>query len=531
MPTRRKVIQSLGAGAFALSAGGILAPKARGLIMLGGSAAPSGSWQLPAGHYVNSPLALTIIGPYAGLSTANRYYMQYPGILYRVPVLAYGGAWPYQYEVTGPSGMTVGQHYGDTDYGIINWSNPTTGTHSCTVTVTDQLGVTASVTWTLTVQTANFIFIDSVNGHPSSANGGTGTGTLSNPFKTLDDWYSGAAGSSGSTSARKNDTTYSGYFVYYRAGSYACVPIETADTGMRMPCVSGNKPKVHLGYPEETAIFDTTNAAFIVYSDTSQGPWFGGLTATGMGSGGDYKWVEWDSGVTDTVFFGNTFDTPVTAGVIGTNPAFLMSRDNPPNVTSRIGIVHNTFGKTLSHDYFLAYETQYGLFEWNTFADVNDSNGLYLKLDLNDTWTARANTGLAANTGRGLVCLDNYNGVTNVDVCWNNYKSTGAGIYYGPDGGGTGIAHIASYRNTWQISEHTIDGVPVSNLTVTDDVVQFTDSSANAHGYQIINSGSLSSATYAGEECVGLNGSFVNSSGDLVSPYTSYVGIRGYKVA
>lgn len=41
MTTRRQALQSLGAGAVALTAGGILAPEARGLIMLGGSTASS----------------------------------------------------------------------------------------------------------------------------------------------------------------------------------------------------------------------------------------------------------------------------------------------------------------------------------------------------------------------------------------------------------------------------------------------------------------------------------------------------------
>lgn len=537
---RRKFIQ---AAIF----GTLIAPDCtRAMFPRGAVTTQGGNWQLPTGHYVNSPQTLTIQAPYASTVASNPYGKWYTGIALSLPVVVTGGAWPYHFALTGgPSGMTIGSDLdwaqwnsstplggSNASYGVISWLNPVAGTYTLTVTVTDQAGTQINVTWTFVVGTSGFIFIDSVNGSPSVPNGGTGTGTLANPFKTIDDWYSGAAGSSGSTSARKSDATYSGDFVVYRAGAYACVAIEAADSGMRMPCVNGYKPKVHIGYPGETAIFDTTDAAFIIYSDSTQGPWFANLTATGMGANGDYKWVEWDSGITDSAFYNIIIDIPVDAGATGANPSFVMSRDNPPNVSSRGFISRCTFNQTLAHDYMLGYQTQYWTFELNTLAGVNDGNGFYAKLDLNDTWTIRGNTGLSANTGRGMVELDNYNGVTNVDVCWNNYYSTGAGIYYGPDTGGTGISGIASYRNTWQISEHTVDGIPLSTLAVTDDVNQFTTDAANSHGYQTINSGSISSATYTGEECVGLNGGFVTSGGALQGTFRSnYIGTRGHEIA
>src|SRR5689334_3733291 len=90
-----------------------------------GSAALSGSgsaWQLAAGHYETAKIPLEIIAPRAGLTTANRYYKTYPGIAYRVPVVVLGGAFPFKFELlTAPSGMTIGQYDGDTDYGVINW--------------------------------------------------------------------------------------------------------------------------------------------------------------------------------------------------------------------------------------------------------------------------------------------------------------------------------------------------------------------------------------------------------------------------
>jgi hypothetical protein len=495
-----------------------------------GTAGPS--WQLPPGHYVTSALALTIIAPFAGLSAVNRYYRQYPDIAYRVPVVVYGGAYPYQYELTSaPSGMTVGQHYGDTDYGIINWPSPAAGTYSCTVQVTDQVGTVATVDWTLTVTTSGFIFVDAVNGSPSSINGGTGTGSISAPFKNLSDWYSGAVGTGGTLADQKHDTEFSEYFVYYYDGTYSTYAIQSGGhTGDVLSLENNAKPKVHLAVPGSSPVFDLSVAGFEA-DDSGSAYWIGGMQVNNISTAGDGIGFLFNSGATDTGFFEVTFGTPADPGVSGENPSFIMSSQNDPEVSTRGFISHCTFDDTSNHDFFLGYNTQYWVFEWNTVAGVNDGIGFYAKLGGNDTWTVRNNTGLAANTGRSLVSLDGYSAVTNVDICWNNYLSSGAGIYFGPDTGST-VSDVYSYRNTWQISEQTVDGVPVSGLTVTDDVNQFTATAANAHGYQFISGGSLSSATFTGEECVGLNGGFVDSSGALTGSFrTNYLGTRGHEVA
>lgn len=502
---------------------------------------------LPAGHFVTSALPLTIIAPFAGLSTTNRYYKQYPGIPYIAPVVAYGGAWPYVFTLTSaPSGMTVGQTFSSANYGTITWNNPIAGTYTCTVQVQDQNLNSVSSTWTLTVTTTGFIFVDSINGSHSVPNGGTGTGSISAPFLTLDDWYSGAAGSSGTPSARKADSTYSNFFVYYRQGSYTTVAIEGADNGNRMPLTNNAKPKIHLGYPGETATIDTTNAAIIIYGDAGQGPWFGGLSASGMASTGDYKWVEWDAGCHDTGFFQNNYNNPGTVGAQGANPAFMMSRANAPSISTRGFVSGCTFANTLNHDYMLGYATSIWVFENNVMTGVNDATGFYAKGDGshptqggNDTWTVRNNTCLAANTGRSLVSMDGYAYATNMDICWNNYAtgSGGTGLYFGPDTGGNVISGIYSYRNTWQISSHVIDTVPVTSWTVINDVTPFTNGSANSHAYILAasggSSGSLASGSFSGEECVGLNINCVTpSSGNLTGSFrTNFLGLRGHEIA
>lgn len=495
----------------------------------------------PSGHWVDSNLTFSIIAPHAGLATTNRYYKQYPGIPYRVPVIAIGGAYPYIYTLTtAPAGMTIGQTFNSTDYGIINWANPIAGTYTCTVQVQDQMLRSQTVTWTLTVTTTGFVFIDSMNGHASAANGGTGTGTLANPFKTFDDVYSGVAGHNGTNAARKADTTWANAFVYMRAGTYttAQVNFEAGNAGQRAPMVSGNKPKVWIGYPGETATLDTTGSYISYYSETSVGLWFSNLTAAGMESTGGFKWLAFQS-MSDHGIFEVKFSTPTATGTSGSNPDMLFSEANSPNLALRGFIKSCTFNNTLNHELFEMYSTSTWAIHDNVLAGVNDACGFYAKGDGthpttggNDTISVRGNVGLAANNGRSLVELDNYAYSRNVEICYNVYKSSSSGINFGIDTGGSGTSNVASFRNTWMIAQQTIDAQPVTTLAVTNDVTKFTNAAANAHGYQLINGGTLTGATFTGEECVALNGTFVDTSGNLSgASRTSYLGLRGHEIA
>src|SRR6267378_2125792 len=63
---------------------------------------------------------LEIIQPRAGLSSANRYYKAYPGLLYDVQLLAIGGKYPYHFSLlSAPAGMTI-----DANSGVISWPSP-----------------------------------------------------------------------------------------------------------------------------------------------------------------------------------------------------------------------------------------------------------------------------------------------------------------------------------------------------------------------------------------------------------------------
>ena len=484
-------------------------------------------WQLSSSQYEPAKIPLEIIAPRAGLTIANRYYKAYPGITYRVPVVVLGGAFPFQYQlVSGPSGMTIGQHYGDRDYGIINYPNPVAGSYSVTVRVTDQQSNTYTVTWPLTVTKSGFIFVDAVHGHHSAANGGTGTGTINNPFLTMDDWYSGTVGSSGSNAARKADNTYSGYFVYYRAGTYrtSSTYTESGTGGRRVPCVSGNKPKVQLAYPGENVTFDVSGGEISFYSDSSGNYYMGGIHFVGLNSAGDNRAWSWDSGVNDIGSFESSYDA--TTPSVGSNAAAMMSR-RAGGYSNYIFMSHNTYLHLNGYVAFLGYSTNKVVAEFNTINNNTLGEGFYAKIN-NKNWSIRANTGLAGNS-RPLFGIDGYSTSDNIEVCWNNYKSSGDGALLGltPD---TPIGNVWLYRNTWQVADQRVANVTVNNLVVAKDVVTYTNSGANSHGWLYKNGASVS-AHFSGESCVRSGSGCTDSSGNLTgSARTSYLGLLGHEI-
>lgn len=194
---------------------------------------PSGG----SGNALYSPFSVEIVQPQAGLDTTSRYYKQYTGLEYNVKVYVRGGDFSaLQYSLTtAPSGMVI-----DADTGVITWANPTEAgsPHNITVQATDGL-TSDTVSWTLTVDTTNTIFVDSISG--SSAN----DGSIGSPLSDITDWYG----------ATKGDNTYQGYQVYYRTGTYNvdCIPKNDPEGGVTL---SQSKPTVHISYPGETATLD-----------------------------------------------------------------------------------------------------------------------------------------------------------------------------------------------------------------------------------------------------------------------------------
>lgn len=486
-----------------------------------------GSWQLAAGHFVPHVQTIQMVAPRTGIGAHHAYTQWYPGIPYELPLSVLGGSWTFQYELTsGPTGMAVGQHLGDTNFGLIYWASPVAGTYSCSVTITDQEGNTTTASWTLVVGTANHIFIDPVGGHASSANGGTGTGSISSPFLTFNDMYAGTTG--GTASGTRFDTTYRNYTVWYRAGTTTVNGFADSNGGVEM----GDKPTIHIAYPGEavTLDFNTHNCCWEMGSSDVCiiGFNFPNIPGNSVASGLLSNCIRTDSGGTDHLYYNNTLQTPTTTANSGANPAWLMIDQNGSALTQYVAIVGNTVEGNNGFDVFLFYNTQYTVVENNALSNIADL-AFYFKIG-NENASVRNNTMLTGNTG-SLLSTDAYNNPfasNSIEVSFNKVITSGNGWLVGltPNAPET---NLWSIRNTWVVNSQQIQNVTAS-MTVIDDAVEYSNASANSHGW-ISSGGTFASFVASGEECVGHSISAVDSSGNLMGAYLTYIGTRGAQIA
>jgi len=182
------------------------------------------------GLAANYPLEITNIKP-AGAGTpaipaTNRIFRAYPGIEYNIGVAVIGGAYPFTYSLSNaPLGMTI-----NADTGEIKWPNPQANSGNITLTVTDSETTTVTTTWSINVSKTGFYFVDSTFT-------GAQTGTISNPFSSINNFISSSI------------SDQSG-IVYFRNGTYSFVPYQGLNSVANEMNLR-NKPHAWLGYPGE----------------------------------------------------------------------------------------------------------------------------------------------------------------------------------------------------------------------------------------------------------------------------------------
>lgn len=480
--------------------------------------AAAAGWQLAVGHYETANLALTIVAPHGSASAASRYRRAYPGLAYRVPVVVSGGAWPFQYELTtAPTGMTIGETYGSTDYGVISWPSPVAGTYTVAARVTDQQGATATATWTLTVTTASTIFVDA-----TAAPGGTGT--IGSPFASIQDFWG----------SDRNSTTYAGYHVYFKNGTYTTAPnwdsvwyAAGGDNTSQIPW-RDSKPPVLLAYPGHAPIIDTTLAGFHANTTGAPDMFIGGITFVGMGASSGYghqaTWRLYGNS-SRSVFFENTFESQAGPAASGQNPSHVFL-----DGVSDIGIVGNTInnltGASGGSSMFMSetYNTSRVVFENNTISGVDQYSIVIYPKNGNQTMTIRRNTGIASNAGR-FVRIDTYGASSDIEICWNNWKSTGLAV-------GTGLqtnalsGAIYDYRNTYQAAYSLMETTASGAWNATRNVVVHNGTYTQGYGL------SGSAVTITRTELLAATSGLVDSTGALTgTDRTTYLGVRGYEVA
>lgn len=184
----------------------------------------------------NFPLEITNIKP-AGtglpaIPATNRIFRAYPGIEYNIRAAVIGGAYPYRYSLTNaPSGMSINATTGE-----ISWPNPQANSGEITLSVSDSESTTVSTTWSITVTTAGFIFVD-------SNYSGVESGSITQPYSSILNLLNGT------TSVNNPD------IVYFRGGNYTLVKFgSTARLNIGTNLL--NSATTWIGYPGETVNID-----------------------------------------------------------------------------------------------------------------------------------------------------------------------------------------------------------------------------------------------------------------------------------
>jgi hypothetical protein len=434
---------------------------------------------------------MAIIQPQPGLSTTNRYYKAYPGIEYNVKVGVLGGTFPFVYSLTTyPSGMTI-----NADTGVITWPNPTTSgsPHSVTVRVEDDENTVVTRSWTITVTTSGFYFLDAVNGSDGNA------GTLASPWKTMGAFYQN----------EKDLTTYSTAFLYFKNGTYytttANIEYETARVNM------GNKPKVWLAYPGHSPAINATshyllfNSAqyldgFDIYHPTLYGLMIG---SSGTGS----------------VIRRNAFHGIHADGSSNNQSAIMIS--NSGTVGANKLYSENTCNDMVNAYFIIGYSTSKAVVEYNTMSNFSESgansHGIGPK-STNHDWSIRKNTAVTNMTTRGSIHINTYVPAAcyNFDISFNNIKDAGYALATGLELSGYGP--VWSYRNTYQGSVQ---------------ILRYTGASVMSF-YRDIHIGSYSysgGGTPTRTEVLTTAGA-VTSLGLLQGTYRdTYLGIKGWEIA
>lgn len=493
-----------GAGSGGTSAGGTSSggTSSGGTSGSGGNACADCPWQLAPGHFEPAKLPLTIIAPDAGIDEQSRYSKAYPGIEYRVPIVVLGGAWPFHYElVSAPSGMSLGETHAATDYGILTWSNPSTGTHEVNVKVTDQEGASSTVEWNLTVTETGFLFLDAANGNDSNP------GTLGSPKKTIAGWFGND----------KYDDAHAGEFVYYRTGTYR-TDVAPIEDGIRIALTGKSKPVVHLAYPGEAPVLDVRNAHITFYGGNSD-VYFQGFVWEHVFDANEYKGLAIESNTDRVTVFENVFQKATELAPTGSNGTMIFA-GNAQEFGEHWAIVHNDFADLSNGGAVEIYSVSDSVFEGNTLAH-NAGGGLYLK---NGTprWTIRGNVGHVDNSNF-LARSDAYNGLTavhDVEICWNNYASSGLGWELGYEAQDYGTHWY--YRNTWQVAHQHVLNATAGSVFVTRDVVQHDGQYDDGIFLE-----STSLVPVVEDALVGTDG-LVDASGNLTSAQQTSAGTHGH---
>jgi hypothetical protein len=445
------------------------------------------------------------------ITTQNRIFKAYPGIEYNIRAVVVGGEFPYVFSLSGaPGGMTINRGTGE-----IVWPNPTGTTVTPTISVTDAEGTVRSASWTITVTTSGFRFVDSVNGSAYPA----GAGTRDNPWRGLADIVN-------------SPDAVAGDVVYFRSGTYAPTGLTRASIGSVWERVefSSAKPNIWIAYPGETPVIDfgfrVGVDAGVLFRLPTTNLYVDGLEATNARVIG-FQTGDGAYGVFRRVRMHDL--NMINAELDGSNAAFIMTLSsysdadvggNISGWSQHLAIQDSEFFGSPNNVAIKIYSQWKLLIEDNYFHD--SLGGVELKADI-PQFTYRHNV---HERIPGISIGGNMHSyTTHGEVLFNLVKPVGQ---YALDLNQDGYAkRVDIYRNTF------LGRVRLRNTDAADGPFAFYNNvivNDDSGSHITMESVDPSRATVSNNLVGTASDGIVDANGRLLGTYVSFTGTRGYEI-
>ncbi|MEJ2622888.1 MAG: right-handed parallel beta-helix repeat-containing protein, partial [Candidatus Thiodiazotropha sp.] len=425
---------------------------------------------LPDANYIKAKMPMYLVYPRSDDETQShaRHRWAHPNMPYEIPIGIQGGAWPFKYEIiTAPTGATIGQYYGDDNYGVVTWTpSANSGTELFTVKITDQELRTIHASWSVTIDADQFVFIQ---------DGWTGTknGTIDSPLESFSDWYKGD----------RADDTYHNKIIVFRGGNYTAYGAAATNGNVRLDTAS--KTPSLIGYPDETPIIDCSGAKFFADNGALNDIYVAGLRFENARTDVANSHFFWITGTPQRATWYNNYFYNLGNGTAGTdNPSGIFisgtARDKY-NILVK-GNTFDTFTNNGPNGSFIDMYRAYNItIEENTIKNSNNQYGIWAKVTKSFV-TIRANTLIENNTNGGISV--HYGDAApgqphDHEICWNriafnNGNSSAVSLLIMGDAPSSiNRNHYNSfiYRNTFYGGHPIIRFVGIENYKVDGNVV------------------------------------------------------------
>jgi hypothetical protein len=461
------------------------------------------------------------------INSNNRIFRAYPGIEYNIRAAVIGGAYPFTYSLTNaPAGMTINSQTGE-----ISWPNPPDGTSAApTISVTDAEGTSESASWTITVTTSRFRFLDAVNGR-SAANGGTGT--RDNPWRTIRDMYEG------NDHPSKTADSYANEFLYFLNGTYYLdAYIEDASTNHpgRMPMLGGTKPVVWMAFPGHTPVISyaqgTIPGSFIAFYGSSDNVYVDGLTVVGASPRSYHAFQT--SAVGDFQTFRRNNMSFIRSTERSLNQSCLLTGSGQDGPFGAYLVIQDN----VCHDVdkgagIKIYATYKMLIEDNVVHNIRDSSGdgdiegIALKYGV-DHGTVRGNRIFDVSQkaiGGNMNSGNNFS--RDIEILYNRIYNASTNAVEINQNSAAGVIHI--YRNNFvgRVSVRNTDGAD-GPFNFYNNVIVNSDSGTPAGSHIFHDNVSAPGRIVLSDNLVGSpSDNIVDGTGNLTSAFSSYLNTHG----